>query len=297
MKLYKAIHGDFLVPPNYPGHDHQWLSLDAGLNICTLCGADHVCFQGTCPMVQMDHSESICSISGCIIILSELRAEWSMSQRAQGDSLDYVNPKHPDVYDTVEVVVREILDSSKTARCMQEEIQRDETRRNGYLARIIRDIGIDQDALYQRPNMLVLEAKLAWQCRKFRRLLSKVSRHPFVRRAPRPDAVPQDKRDAIIQRVIRICVDNICNLIQNFGWQRVNRQMHHSTRGRDFICSMLYLMRMGITFRNQSILQKMDILNQLLPLQIFLPSVFKIRAKSITEGENIIKMDIQRMQT
>jgi hypothetical protein len=59
---------------------------------------------------------------------------------------------------------------------------------------------------------------------------------------------------------------------------------------------MLYLMRMGITFRNQIILQRMDILNQLLPLQIFLPSVFKIRAKSFTEGENIIKLDIQRMQ-
>ena len=71
--------------------------------------------------------------------------------------------------------------------------------------------------------------------------------------------------------------------------------MQHSTRGREFICSMLYLMRMGITFRNQTILQRVEVLNQLLPLQVFLPSVFKIRAKSITEGENIIKLDIQRM--
>jgi hypothetical protein len=106
---------------------------------------------------------------------------------------------------------------------------------------------------------------------------------------------PQERRARILARVTRLCVDNICSLIQNHGWQRVHRQMQHSTRGREFICSMLYLMRMGITFRNQTILQRVEVLNQLLPLQVFLPSVFKIRAKSITEGENIIKLDIQRM--
>jgi hypothetical protein len=103
-----------------------------------------------------------------------------------------------------------------------------------------------------------------------------------------------EKHD-ILQRVIRICVDNICNLIQKYGWLRVDRQLQHSSRGREFICSMLYLMRMGITFKNQNILQRMDILNRMLPLQVFLPSVFNIRAKSITEGENIIKLDLQRI--
>ena len=99
----------------------------------------------------------------------------------------------------------------------------------------------------------------------------------------------------VLQRVIRLCVDNICNLIQKYGWHRVDRQLQHASRGREFICSMLYLMRMGITFKNQTILQKMDILNSLLPLQVFLPTVFNIRAKSITEGENIIKLDLQRI--
>lgn len=103
------------------------------------------------------------------------------------------------------------------------------------------------------------------------------------------------QRHMVVQRVIRLCVDNICDLIQKYGWQRVDRQLQHASRGREFICSMLYLMRMGITFKNQTILQKMDVLNGLLPLQVFLPTVFKIRAKSITEGENIIKLDLQRV--
>jgi len=36
-------------------------------------------------------------------------------------------------------------------------------------------------------------------------------------------------------------------------------------------------------------------LHRLLPLQVLLPSVFKIRAKSITEGENMVKMDIKNL--
>ena len=310
LQLYKTIHGNFLVPPNYPGHDHVWVSLDAGLNICKICGTEHICFQGACKMIQMEHSESICAISGCVIILSELRSEWSTAADSQQHHEDEPLPpstmtmtkKHSisDVYDTVEMVVREILDSSKTARCMQEETLRDDARRSAYLARIIRDIAIDQEALNHRPNILDLEAKLAWQCRKFRRLLSKVFCFSFrffkFQMFESLTRKEQAKRDNIIHRVIRLCVDNICNLIQKYGWHRVTRQMQHSSRGREFICSMLYLMRMGITFRNQIILQKVDILNQLLPLQIFLPSVFQIRPKSITEGENIIKLDIQRMQ-
>ena len=105
----------------------------------------------------------------------------------------------------------------------------------------------------------------------------------------------QPNKYMVLQRVIRLCVDNICNLIQTYGWHRVDRQLQHASRGREFICSMLYLMRMGITFKNQTILQKMEILNNLLPLQVFLPTIFNIRAKSITEGENIIKLDLQHI--
>ena len=60
VQLYTSVKGrNFLVPPNYPGHDHAWVSLDAGLCICSVCGAEHVCFQGTCPVVQMEHSETV----------------------------------------------------------------------------------------------------------------------------------------------------------------------------------------------------------------------------------------------
>ena len=112
---------------------------------------------------------------------------------------------------------------------------------------------------------------------------------------PPPSVKIMEKRTKTLERVIGICVENISQLIRLHGWHRVNRQLQHATRGKEFVCSMLYLMRMGITFRNQNILQKVEILNDLLPMQVFLPSIFNIRAKSITEGENIIKLDIQKM--
>ena len=91
------------------------------------------------------------------------------------------------------------------------------------------------------------------------------------------------------------CTESITYLIMQHGWLRVWRQMQNQTRGREFICSMLYLMRVGITFQKRQVLPKLEILNSLLPMQALLPTVFKIRAKSITEGENIIKLDLRRV--
>ncbi len=47
--------------------------------------------------------------------------------------------------------------------------------------------------------------------------------------------------------------------------------------------------------QGRQILPRMDVLHQLLPLQVLLPQVFKIRAKSITEGENLVKLDMKRL--
>ena len=301
--LYTAVKGDFLLPPNYPGHEHKWVALDAGLNICECCGAEHICFKGHCPTVQMDHSETVCSISGCIILLSEMRTEWGAldrvhslpppvgaTKKAQPHQIVRAAMRADTIHDVVEMVVRELLDSPKTARCFQEERNRDQTRKHACLAKLIRDMA----HTLQRPNMLHLEAQLAWHCRKCRLAMPASPLQRFRCLCPLTVCLFQGEKE-VVQRVIRICVDNICNLIQNHGWQRVDRQLQHSSRSREFICSMLYLMRMGITFKNQTILQKMEILNSLLPLQVFLPTIFNIRAKSITEGENIIKLDLQHI--
>jgi len=99
----------------------------------------------------------------------------------------------------------------------------------------------------------------------------------------------------VVEQAIEECTESITNLLIMYGGPRVVRQMNSASRYREFICSMLYLMRVGITFQNRQILPRMGKLHRLLPLQVLLPSVFKIRAKSITEGENMVKMDIKNL--
>ena len=56
--------------------------------------------------------------------------------------------------------------------------------------------------------------------------------------------------------------------------------MQHSGRYRDFVASLLYRCRVGVSFQGR---------------QVLLPSVFNIRSKAITEGENLIKLDLKRL--
>ena len=141
--------------------------------------------------------------------------------------------------------------------------------------------------------MIRLVAMVAFQCRRQR---------PLVRDA------------ALIEATVRGCTESITNLLHQYGGVRVIKLMHSTVRQREFICSMLYIMRVGITYQNRQILPRVDSLHQLLPMQALLPSVFKIRAKSITEGEvmgliissaacslmtsyaqNLMKMDIKKL--
>ena len=206
-QLYTAIKGDFLLPADYLGHEHQWVQLDAGLCLCRLCGTEHICFRGHCPTIQMEQSELVCSISGCVIVLSEMKAEWGALDRVHSQSAlmpprlakkqmtaaimhvrimsASASPAPPEppaaapfslllsrrtatIHDTVETVVREILDSCKTSRCLADEMERDYTRRQACLAKLIRELVLG--AVLERPNMLHLEAKLSTQCQKSRGL-------------------------------------------------------------------------------------------------------------------------------
>jgi hypothetical protein len=187
----------------------------------------------------------------------------------KGQSLALVARRTNTIHDTVTSVVREILDSPKTAQCLAEERERDHARRLACLAKVIRDMAHEDGGTLHRPNLLDLEAKISFQCRKCRVSAPRGKPHVFM---------------GIKRRVMRVCIDNICSLLQNHGGQRVERQLQNASRGRELICSLLYLMRSGVCMRNQTVLQKMEVLNDMLPLQSFLPTVFQIRSKSICEG-------------
>ena len=168
--------------------------------------------------------------------------------------------------DTVEATVRELLDSECTERCLEQERKRNEAKELAIFSRVLREASHDKRCL--RPNMLSILAQVVFHCRKNRSLTSRES--------------------VDMETVVSQCTDSISGLLLVYGGPRVARQMQNTMRYREFICSMLYLMRVGVTFQQRQILPRMELLNLLLPLQVLLPIVFKIRAKSITEGENMV---------
>jgi hypothetical protein len=302
----------FLLPASYPGCNHEWKQLDSGYCVCDWCGKEHNCYKGECPEITTLHSEKVCSITGCVIEEGELMAERSANERTAGTyscdfhrhsttqtatttaggyhhhSQHHANSKGQagntnkvlilfgggsKLRETVECTVREILDSDKTKQCMVQEKKRYDTKISALFSKALREASHDHKCM--RPNMVLIYSQVEYHCRKNRRSAMRLGIN--------------------IENVIESCTESITSLLILFGGMRVTKQMQNSARCREFICSLLYLMRMGITYQNRQLLPKMELLNHLLPLQVLLPVVFKIRAKSITEGENIIKLDIRQM--
>lgn len=179
--------------------------------------------------------------------------------------------------ETIYNVVHEILHSEKTEVCYIEEVQRNEIKIISLMNKLLKEISTLPEK--KCPCILSVFTEIFYSFRKSR--------------------LTHQKKSLIVHKFIstleKTCTESISNVLLRYGGPRVARQMQSSLRCKEFICSMLYLMRMGITYQNRQLLPKIDVLNEYLPLQVLLPCVFNIRAKSITEGENIIKLDIRKM--
>lgn len=73
----------------------------------------------------------------------------------------------------------------------------------------------------------------------------------------------------------------------------MQKVFNNETKKREFACSMLYLMRNGVDCRGECILPRISLMKYILPLEAYLQENFSIRSKSITEGENILKLEIK----
>ena len=286
--------GGFLLPRKYDGCVCQWVCLDSGYAVCRRCGNEHWCCCGECPEAETGtNNEYACQITGCITVEHEMRPERSASERvgpprpsssstrrlhSTSSNVSMEAPCAGDrceaIRQTVESTVRELLASDKTQRCLEQERSRNEAKELTVFSRLLREIAHDRHGA--RPNMVLLVGQVAFLCRKNRMPMS-------LRECADPEGV------------LCQCVEAITRLLLVHGGPRVSRQMQHMGRYRDFVASILYLCRVGVSFQGRQVLPRIDALHRLLPLQVLLPSVFKIRSKAITEGENLIKLDLKRL--
>jgi len=229
--------------------------------------------------------------------------------------LSVFNESMNKVHETVESVVSDILSSDKTYFCFMQEIDRNEGKLCSLFSKLLRETAHSKHCL--RPNILNLFTQVYYHARKCRLSYNGFvyppscmgQQHQELERDCRKSHARDKKKNhtlhdhcnkkrfpcSVVSKLVKTCTESIVNLLMSYGGLRVVRHLQNVGRRREFICSMLYLMRMGITYQNRQLLPKIDMLHEYLPMQVLLPVVFKIRAKSITEGENIIKLDIRKM--
>ena len=154
----------------------------------------------------------------------------------------YKNRRHGSerLHAIVEQVVSELLISDKALRCAEDEDMRWHAKATAVLGRLLRSSVVDNGGAM--PNLVDAEARL---CYAFRRSRCR----QMVLRARQS-----------IKQTIEQCVENIVRVIGKYGWFRVRRQMKQGGRAREFICSMLYLMRTGVTYQSRCILPRIEVL-------------------------------------
>eukprot|EP00961_Rhodomonas_salina_P277330 3747689-Rhodomonas_salina.1 len=283
------IQGPFLYPQHFPGHQCQWQCFSYAQAGCLLCGAEHTCKEhGTCEEEKSDEGHTTCRITGCVIREHEFRNEWgalgrtcpltctnNSNQAHTGRENVTTHKKNTqqnpcNTRDFVNTVVKELLDSQTTRHCRAIENKRFFQTQINTLHKALKNHKSKEQ--FRLPAIVT---QIAWSVRKMR--------HPV--------SLPRDEMCTLIT----LCTDAITFVMLKYNSNNTVKLINNDIRRKEFACSMLYLMRSGVVCRGQPILPRLPIIAALLPLEIFLPEHFGIRSKSITEGENLLKMEIRRI--
>lgn len=284
--IWHRIRGPFLLPTKFTGHRCEWEPFSYTQAGCILCGAEHRCAEDNteCIAETCDDSHTSCLITGAVIREHAYRDEWDASSRAHVEppkkKQSMCAPGIPpvikrnsacDVWSFVEAVVRLLLDSDTAEQCRQQENRR---LCQALLTALHREMLRQLDAA-GFVNMVTAAAAAAWHTRKLRR----------------PVTLPREE----LEHVVKVSTDAVCNVMLKYNSQQTSKILNSDARRKEFACSMFYLMRNGVDCRGQCILPRMKIMGSILPLETFLPESFRIRSKSITEGENLLKIELCRI--
>lgn len=281
-EVWTLVRGPFLYPQNFPGHTCEWETLASCQAGCVLCGRQHACKSNSeCVESEDDNGQIVCTITGCIIRETEMRTEWGAMSRThmpeseqkrtqvvQANSAKNTCPC--DTWLFVHNIIKSILNSKTTEKCRQQENIRLYTTQIGAMQKAIKK----QKETQKYVNMVRVAATVAFHTRKLRR----------------PAVLPAAK----LEELITTCTNTVCRVMLLYHNQHTSKLLNSEVRRREFVCSMLYLMRTGVSCSGQCILPQISIISLILPLETFLPEQFNIRAKSITEGENMLKIEIRR---
>eukprot|EP00961_Rhodomonas_salina_P296158 3936105-Rhodomonas_salina.4 len=102
---------------------------------------------------------------------------------------------------------------------------------------------------------------------------------------------PSHFDNAARERVAHLCCRGITRLLCILDTLCPTALSH--TRRETMVVGILYLMQSGLLAHNTYVLPRIPELRELLPLESYLYPYFAIKCKSITEIENLVKMQIR----
>jgi hypothetical protein len=293
--LYKAwtyIRGPFLLPPDLVGHscDTHWEKFDVDKAACTVCSKLHVCHILTCK-TSTERDGVICNITGVCLgqrMLSAYENPFDHTVESDLDVFTRPNIIHKAIgvrtleheyvvgsneFDTVLATIQDILLSSKTQKSLDSENEKLINKLRSVCMRRLR-----QDRIQRRVSNL---------CDLDTHMFNVLNGH----RLPPPDIqLSLEKR----HECARMATESITQLICFMRTHCVN--IPTCVKHGGIVVGMLYMMRTGVTIDNITVLAKIPTLKNLLPLEQHLGTFFGIRAKIVTEAENVIKYNMRTIK-
>jgi hypothetical protein len=293
--LYKAwtcLRKPFMLPIGLRGHScaAHWEKFDVDKAACKQCGDLHICTTLTCE-TSIESDSIVCDITGLCLsqrMLTQYESAYdNNAHELMALSHDVTEPcprpckkgiyttrKNPVIttceLDNVIRTVTNILLSKKSQMSIENEHCKLLNKLRCNCLRRMRQCRIKKHT----PNLCELEAYL---------------NHMMCGHRVPPLHIEDSRQERL--NCIHQAAHAITALIQFMRTHCAN--VPTCVRQGGIVTGMLYMMRSGVTIDNITVLPRITELKRLLPLEQHLPTFFNIRAKVVTEAENVIKYNMR----
>jgi hypothetical protein len=275
-KAWVCMRRPFLLPTGLVGHDcgEHWEKFDVDKAACKVCSKLHVCNSHTCTRI-IENDGLICDVTGLflgqrLIHVNDFPHTAENYYRLESSpSTSLTSDLGTDV-DSITRVLKSILASKNTQKSIDNE--------TGKLLNKLRMLGLRRMRQYRMmkriPNLCDIDAYLH----------QSLSGH----RIPPPSVSSSDQER---NECITLAALSISRLIAFMRTHCTN--IPSCVKQGGVVVGMLYMMRTGVTIDNITVLPRISQLKRLLPLEQHLPTFFNVRAKVVTEAENVIKYNMR----
>lgn len=271
-EVWRRLRAPFKLPIQL--HDvickqkEAWEAIDIDLAGCKNCGIIHDCQSEKDCVLEVGEACTVCTITG-FCVREKVYADTEFADTVMlgtGES----SPKSNLVeYEMVYMHVSKILCSDDARQCLEQEKARVAGRLQHLCYRILKDHKMEGRGV---PNMCTLACMLASRSRTIRMC---------------PISFDLEHRVEVAKTASQAITRLACALIN------VYPGMFRLMRMDLVVVGLLYLMRSGLVLHGVTVLPSNPELAWLLPLESYLFPCFQIRCKTITEVENLVKINVR----